>query len=96
MKLLFDQNISHKIIKTLPNEFEESTSVKYEKLINASDKIIWDFTKRNQYTIVTQDSDFNDLSTFLGCLPKTIWLRNGNLTTIYIKELIYNNISKSK
>ncbi len=47
MKLLFDQNISHRIIKILPEEFEGSTTVKNEKLINVSDKIIWDFARLN-------------------------------------------------
>jgi len=91
MKLLFDQNISHRILKILTKEFEGSSTVKKEKLINASDKIIWDFAKLNQYTIVTQDSDFNDLSAFFACPPKIIWLRTGNLTTIDIKDLIIYN-----
>lgn len=62
MKLLFDQNISHRILKILPKVFEGSSTVKKEKLINASDKIIWDFAKLNQYTIV---SKIQILMTFL-------------------------------
>lgn len=96
MKFLFDQNISHRILRILPKEFEGSSTVKKEKLINASDKIIWDFAKLNQFTIVTQDSDFNDLSVFFACPPKLIWLRTGNLTTIDIKNLIICNVSEIK
>ena len=62
MRLLFDQNISFKIIKVLPEKFVGSSHVKKEGLINATDKQIWDFAKNNEYTIVTQDSDFNDLN----------------------------------
>lgn len=42
MRLLFDQNISHRILDKLPDLFEGSTSVKKEGLINAPDKTIWD------------------------------------------------------
>ncbi len=96
MKLLFDQNISHRIIKILPEAFDGSSTVKNEKLINVSEKIIWDFARLNHYTIVTLDSDFSDLSTFFACPPKIIWLRTGNLTTKEIKELINFNISAIK
>jgi len=92
MKFLFDQNISHRIIKILPQEFDTSSTVKKENLINSPDKVIWDFAKHNNYLIVTQDSDFNDLSAFFGCPPKIIWLRAGNLTTIDIRNLLVINL----
>ena len=62
MRLLFDQNISFRIMKVLHEKFSGSTHVKKEGLINASDKQIWDFAKSNEFTIVTQDSDFNELN----------------------------------
>lgn len=49
MRFLFDQNISHRILKMLPREFINAASVKNEGLINASDKEIWDFAKENNY-----------------------------------------------
>ena len=91
MKLLFDQNISHRILSRLPNEFKDSTSVKAEGLINVSDKRIWDFAKDHNYTIVTQDSDFNDLNSLYGFPPKIIWIRTGNLSTTDISQLIISN-----
>jgi len=81
MKLLFDQNISHRIFRLLPEKFSGSTTVKREKLINADDRAIWDLAKKQSYTIVTQDSDFNDLNLLLGFPPKLIWIRTGNLGT---------------
>ncbi len=47
MKLLFDQNISQRILKALPDIYSGSSHVKSEGLINASDKLIWEFAKRN-------------------------------------------------
>ena len=55
MKLLFDQNISHKILKVLSEEFTGSTSVKNENLVLGSDRSIWEFAKKSNFTIVTQD-----------------------------------------
>jgi predicted nuclease of predicted toxin-antitoxin system len=81
MKFLFDQNISHRILEKLPEQFKESTSVKREGLINASDLTIWEFAKRENFIIVTQDSDFNDLTALNGFPPKIIWIRSGNLMT---------------
>jgi predicted nuclease of predicted toxin-antitoxin system len=75
MKLLFDQNISHRILKILSNEFEDSTTIKSENLINSTDKYIWEFAKKSKYIIITQDSDFNDLNLLNGFPPKIIWIR---------------------
>jgi predicted nuclease of predicted toxin-antitoxin system len=89
--LLFDQNISHKILKLLPELYIESSSVKQENLINATDKQIWKYAKRNGFTIFTQDSDFNDLNILYGFPPKIIWLRTGNLNTKSIVRVLIDN-----
>ncbi len=91
MRFLFDQNISHRILDKLPDLFEGSTSIKKEGLINAPDKTIWDFAKRENFVIVTQDSDFNDLTALNGFPPKIIWIRSGNLKTDEIADLITKN-----
>jgi len=88
MRFLFDQNISHRILKLLPAKYSSSTTVKKEKLINAPDKQIWEFAKQNNYIIVTQDSDFNDLNSLFGFPPKIIWIRTGNLKTQVIIDIL--------
>jgi len=88
MKLLFDQNISFRIIGQLPEEFSSSTSVKKVNLLNASDKEVWDYAKKNGFIIVTHDADFNDLSFLYGAPPKIIWIRSGNLRTSEIADII--------
>ncbi|HET8861584.1 DUF5615 family PIN-like protein [Marivirga sp.] len=88
MRLIFDQNISHRILKELPDRFSDATTIKSEGLINATDKEIWEFAKKSNLTIVTQDSDFNDLNSVYGFPPKIIWLRLGNLLTIQIAKII--------
>jgi len=93
MRFLFDQNISHRIILLLPEQFSGSTSVKKEGLINAYDKQIWDHARLHNYIIVTQDSDFNDLNTLFGFPPKIIWIRTGNLKTKAIMDILIDNYS---
>lgn len=96
MKLLFDQNISHRILKILSNDFEESTTVKNENLIDCTDKAIWAFAKKSNYTIVTQDSDFNDLNLLNGFPPKIIWIRAGNLKTEELANILKNHLEELK
>lgn len=88
MKLIFDQNISHKILQFLPGSFSGSTTVKNEGLINSPDREIWEFAKSNDLAIVTQDSDFNDLNLLYGFPPKVIWIRTGNLKTKDIIDIL--------
>lgn len=87
MKLLFDQNISFRILKHIPSEITTS-HVKKEGLINAQDYEIWKFAKSNEFTIVTQDSDFNDLFFLNGFPPKILWFKTGNLRTIDIADFL--------
>jgi predicted nuclease of predicted toxin-antitoxin system len=94
MKFLFDQNISHRILALLPEQFSSSTSVKKEGLTNAQDSQIWEFAKDHDYIIVTQDSDFNDMNTLYGFPPKIIWIRTGNLKTKAILDILIDYYSE--
>ena len=57
MKLLFDQNISYRIIPKLLSYFPESKHVSQVGLNNSEDSEIWNFAKGNGNVIVTFDSD---------------------------------------
>lgn len=91
MKLLFDQNISQKIVAYLHAQFSGSQQVVQIGLENASDYVIFEFARSNHFSIVTFDSDFVDLSIVKGTPPKIIWLRTGNLTTKTISDLLLKN-----
>jgi predicted nuclease of predicted toxin-antitoxin system len=88
MKLLYDQNISFWILNKLPDSFFDSSHVKTEGLKNASDLEIWEYAKQNEFTIVSQDSDFNDINLIKGFPPKIIWIKTGNLNTDEIAKLL--------
>ncbi len=88
MKLLLDQNISFRLVSKIAEFFPETAQVKELGLINATDIEIWEFAKKNGFTIVTFDADFFELSTLLGFPPKIIWLRTGNTRTEDLALLI--------
>jgi predicted nuclease of predicted toxin-antitoxin system len=94
MRLLFDQNISFRIISFLPDCFTESKQVRHLGLQDKSDIEIWNFAKNNDYVIVTFDADFYEISILRGVKPKIVWLRTGNLTTKEISELLILKYSK--
>ena len=91
MKLLFDQNISFRIIRRIVRYFPQSMHVSQVGLNNSEDSEIWNYAKENGYVIVTFDSDYFDLSLIRGCPPKVIWLKTGNLITNELAEIIIQN-----
>lgn len=69
MKLLFDENISYKLYQRLSDIFPNSSHIKAFRLETKEDIQIWEFAKHEDFIIVTQDSDFNDISNILGFPP---------------------------
>lgn len=88
MKLLFDQNISFRLVKEINKTFLLAASTKTHNLIDASDIEIWKFAKKNNYTIVTFDADFLEIGTLYGTPPKIILLKTGNMTTANLASFI--------
>jgi len=88
VNLLFDQNISHRVVLALKAHIPTARYVRDFDLQFATDREIWRFAKDNGYAIVTFDSDFNDLATLYGHPPKIIWLRFGNTLTQHLASKI--------
>ncbi|MEI7982271.1 MAG: DUF5615 family PIN-like protein [Bacteroidota bacterium] len=91
MKLLFDQNISYKVVRGLSKIFPDAKQVRELHLENATDHRIWEYAKKEGYTIVTFDSDFFDLTLLSGIPPKVIWLRFGNTSTDTLIKILQEN-----
>ena len=81
MKLLFDQNLSCRLVSRLADICPEAGHVSLVGLDRASDDQVWGYACANGYTIVSKDSDFNERSVLRGTPPKVVWLRLGNCTT---------------
>jgi len=52
--------------------------------------------KKNDFVIITFDSDFYDLSMIKGIPPKIIWLRIGNTSTENILSILIKNFDLIK
>lgn len=88
MKLLFDQNLSRRLIPRLASEFPESVHVAEIGLDQATDAEIWAHAGATDFVVVSKDSDFRQLAFLHGPPPKVIWLRVGNVSTDAIHELL--------
>lgn len=88
MKLLFDQNLSRKLVTRLADIFPNASHVQLQGLAEKTDTEIWDFAKLNDFCIVTQDADFTERSRLYSSPPKVVWLRCGNAPTNQVETLI--------
>ena len=52
MKLLFDQNLSHKLVALLAVEFPGSAHVRDFRMSRASDPAVWSFAASREFVIV--------------------------------------------
>lgn len=75
MRLLFDQNLSHRLVDSLEDLFPGSQHVRLLGLAEADDSYIWDYARDHDLVIVTQDSDYSEWNKLRGAPPKIIWLR---------------------
>ncbi|MEO8232571.1 MAG: DUF5615 family PIN-like protein [Ignavibacteriota bacterium] len=91
MKLLFDQNISPKLIDNLGNLYPDCIHVLSVGLDKSSDSEIWLYAKVNDLIIVTKDADFAEKSLLFGFPPFVIWMRQGNCTTLEIENILKKN-----
>lgn len=81
MKLLFDENLSPRLVQALELEYPGSAHVRTLGLRGATDGAIWEAARREVYVIVSKDNDFRQLSFLHGAPPKVIWLSVGNAGT---------------
>ena len=88
MRLLFDQNISYRVVKQLKPTFPDFIGVREVGLLNADDLEIWNYARLNNYTVITFDKDIPIISSVRGFPPKIIWLRIGNTDNSRLVSLI--------
>lgn len=71
MKLLFDHNLSPRLVRLLADLYHG----------------VWDYALQNKYAIVTRDSDYYDFTLLRGSPPKVIWIRRDNCSTKEIESI---------
>src|SRR6202035_46865 len=89
LTLLFDANLSPKLVKRLAELFRDATHVfdtGLEKF--TSDESTWTYSATNGFTIVTADADFVRLAEKRVHPPRVFWLENCNYKTAVVEELL--------
>ena len=88
MSLLFDENLSPRLIRLLEAAYPQSEHVELVGLKGQADLELWEYAARHGATLVPKDNDFRQLSFLRGHPPKVIWLSVGNAGTDAIAELL--------
>jgi len=88
MKLLLDENLSYRIVKKIKAVFIGSEHISSLGLKGQADRQIWNLAKQEDFTIVTYDEDYFELTQLMGFPPKVIWLRNMKLSNQGIAMLL--------
>lgn len=96
MKLLFDANLSPRLVKRLEDLFPGSVHL-FELPLSrdADDLTIWSYARQNRFDIVTADGDdYPPLVERFGSPPKVILLESWRFPTKIAEELIRSNAIK--
>lgn len=93
MRLLFDENLSHQLVRLLADIFPESVHVRDVGLKSADDPLVWQYAKENYLIIVSKDSDLHQRSFVMGHPPKLVWVRLGNCSTSEVERLLRRHFS---
>lgn len=96
MRLIFDQNLSFKLVALLADDFPGSTHVREVNLAEAGGLDVWEYARDNDLVIVSKDEVFHQLSFLHGPPPKVVWLRLGNCTTADITADIEEALGVSR
>ena len=94
MRLLFDENLSSRLVGALADQFPDSSHVNWVGLASATDLEIWAYAREHDFTVISKDDDFRSLSLVNGAPPKVIWLRVGNTSTAGIEAFIRSALVK--
>ncbi len=92
MKLLFDQNVSPKLVQRLADLFPGYAHVQDLGLDSTDDGVVWEWAGREGFTVVSKDENYNHLSVLRGSPPKVLWLLLGNSTTQQVEDTIRGRI----
>lgn len=88
MKLLFDENLSPKLVGLVADLYPDSAHVHDRGLGASDDAKVWAYAADQGFVIVSKDADFHARSEFMGFPPKLIWVRTGNSRTAEVAHLL--------
>ena len=89
MRLLFDENLSARLVAAVADAYPGSAHVVAEGLGGAPDERVWELAAAGGFVLVTKDEDFHRLSVLRGPPPKVVWIRLGNCATADVARLLH-------
>jgi len=87
-RLLFDENLSYRLVTLLAEPFPRSMHVDHAGLHGCPDEDVWGYAREHGFVLVSKDNDFRQLSFLRGAPPKVVWLRIGNAPTQAVVHLL--------
>jgi predicted nuclease of predicted toxin-antitoxin system len=94
VRLLFDENISQRLVALLENEFPESRHIEDVVDRGSTDTGIWEVAKALKLVVASKDNDFRQRALLLGPPPKVIWLDLGKARTAAVAKLLRSNVER--
>ena len=88
MKLLFDENLSHRLVERLADVYPGSQHVRQLGMRSAKDRIVVGYAELMDMVLVTKDADFNDLAMLGTDKARVLRLGIGNSTTDEIEVVL--------
>ena len=80
MSFVFDENVSHRVMRSFQAHFPDSIHINQAGIGDSpKDADIWTYANKTEATIITRDDDFYQMSLKQGFPPKVIVLRIGNM-----------------
>jgi predicted nuclease of predicted toxin-antitoxin system len=88
VKLLFDENLSRKLVARLGDLYPGSIHAASAGLLQSPDSEIWEFARAHKFVIVTADADFYQIAIVKGAPPKVVWLRGCDYPTRTVESML--------
>jgi predicted nuclease of predicted toxin-antitoxin system len=96
LKLLFDENLSPRLVELLSAQFPDSTHVHNIGLGSADDEAVWRHAEEHGFVICTKDADFQERAVVALTGPKIVWIRRGNCTTSDLAAILLRHTDDIK
>jgi uncharacterized protein (DUF433 family)/predicted nuclease of predicted toxin-antitoxin system len=94
VKMLLDENLSRRLLRSLVDLFPGSSHAKLEALHQVPDELVWDYAQSNGFCLVSADSDFYERAIALGPPAKLILLRGFKYPALEAEQLLRSHADR--
>ena len=91
VRLLFDENLSERLLQPVTELFPGSTHIRSLTKTCTPDRLLWDLARTGGFILTTRDEDFVGTSVLQGAPPKVVWLNVGKSRNAVIAALLQSH-----